>query len=457
MSRVQLLEASAPYQVLVLAAAIDAGALPPADRRILLFSVNAPIPEVGIRIEEEPGVAPLLGRFDAVASYNDLVFPLHPTAFKPRVGEQPLFERAFRSALGIAEDDDVELVLESVQTAPSRTILNVFATALVTVYAEGLMSYGPTRNPLNGSMTSRIDRLLHLDLVPGLAPVLLTEYGIPSEAIDPAAFRRVVRELRLDEEGLPEARSYALVLGQYLGALGLLSPERERAVNVELLRAAADRGFRSVVFKPHPAAPLDHVASMAAAAASLGVELVVHSSPVPAEALYERRPPGLVLGCFSTGLVTAMRYWDLPAVRTATGEVLARLPRFEDSNRVPLTLVERTVPPLESASWSPTPLDQLQRLLLVVAYCMQWQAQAAERDRVIEILRSGSAGPLGASVPRTRLRSLLLPGGGAVTLSAPAFTAAQDSLMRLRQPQGIARRLLGKAKGIVRRLSLRSA
>jgi hypothetical protein len=107
--------------------------------------------------------------------------------------------------------------------------------------------------------------------------------------------------------------------------------------------------------------------------------------------------------------------------------------------------------------WSRTPLDELQRLLLVVAYCMQWRPQAAERDRVIEILRTGSAGPLGGSVPRSRLRTLLLPGGGAVTLSAAAFGAAQDSLLRLRHRQGAARRLLGRAKDAARRLPLRPA
>src|SRR5690348_17927762 len=51
----------------------------------------------------------------------------------------------------------------------------------ITVYADGLMSYGPTRNKLGLLVDSRIDRLLHLDLVPGLRPMLLTEFGVPSE------------------------------------------------------------------------------------------------------------------------------------------------------------------------------------------------------------------------------------------------------------------------------------
>lgn len=446
MSRVQVLEASALYQLLVLAAAIDSGGLPAADRRVLLYSINAPIPEVGTWIGDEPSVAPLLRRFDAVASYNDLVFPLHPTAFKPRAGEQPLFERAFRSVLGIAEDDEVELVLESIQTAPSRTILNVFATAAVTVYAEGLMSYGPTRNALNGSMTSRIDRLLHLDLVPGLRPVLLTEYGIPAQAIDAEAFRRVVRELVLDDPSLPAAGSYALILGQYLGALGLLSDAREEELHLALLRTALARGLRTVVFKPHPAAPPSHGAALAAEARTLGVELVVHASAVPAEALYEQRRPALVLGCFSTGLVTAARYWGIAVARTATREVLTLLPRFEDSNRVPLTLVDRVVPPAEGPPLEETSPDALQHLLLVVAYCMQWRAHASDRAEVLELLRAGAAGDVLPYVPRSRLRSLLLPGGGAVALSPAAFSALQDRLVMLRARQRTAGRLWRRAR-----------
>ena len=42
------------------------------------------------------------------------------------------------------------------------------------------MSYGPTRNKLDPLVGTRVRRLLHLDLVPGLTPLLLTEFDVPA-------------------------------------------------------------------------------------------------------------------------------------------------------------------------------------------------------------------------------------------------------------------------------------
>ena len=434
----QIFEASASYQVMVLAAALDSGAFPDADRRILLTSSNGAVPEVARRIEDDPAVAPLLSRFDAVASFNELIFPLHPKGFRPRPEEVPLFERSFRRDLGIPADHTIELALESIQTPPARTILTVFAESPVTVYAEGLMSYGPTRDPLKPQMWSRVERVLHLDLVDGLEPILLSEYGVPAQVVDSAAFREVVAELA--GEPRPVAEPYALVLGQYLAELGLTTAASEAELYGRCIDAAAAAGLRSVVYKPHPSAPPSYGEVLARRAVGLGLTFTVCTDAVAAEVLYERERPSMVLGCFSTGIVTAARFWGIPVACTGTREVLATLPRFEDSNRIPLVLVDLTVPRI-GAGATPSLLPPrvadvaaVQRIVATVSYCMQWRARSLFRDAAIEHLRS-TTDPVRDYLPRRRLRDLLLPGGVPVPASAQTFQRVMGMLVGVRSGQ----------------------
>ncbi|HEY8317784.1 MAG TPA: polysialyltransferase family glycosyltransferase [Amnibacterium sp.] len=434
----QIFEASASYQLMVLAAALDSGAFPPAERRILLTSSNSAVPEVAGRLEDDLAIAPLLSRFDSVASFNDLIFPLHPKGFRPPPDELPLFERAFRRELGIPDDHLIELVLESIQTPPARTILNVFAESPVTVYAEGLMSYGPTRDPLPHQAWARLQRLLHLDLVEGLEPILLSEYGVQAEVIDPTAFRAVVAELSGSPQTIVEP--YALVLGQYLADLGLSSAEEEADLYRRCIDAAAACKIGLVLYKPHPSAPPSYTEALRRHAERRGIGFEVETDPLPAEVLYERRRPALVLGCFSTGIVTAARYWNIPVACTGTREVLASLPRFEDSNRIPLLLIDLTVPKLavdRGFDLVPPPglgVPALQRIVATIAYCMQWRARHAYRDDAVQHLLDRRH-IVHAFVPRRRLLTLLLPGGVPMVVDGSAFRHALGLLVGLRARQ----------------------
>ena len=414
----QVFEVSAAYQLMVLVAAVDSGAFPPADRRILLTSITSAEPEAARRFERDPALAALLTRFDAVVSYNDLIAPLHPKGFRPRADELPLWERAFRLALGIPPEHQVELALESIQTPPARSILAVFATASATVYAEGLMSYGPTRDALPNRMWSRIDRVLHLDLVPGLSPMLLSEYGIPAETIDARAFRRVVAELAASRVR-PRRGPHALLLGQYLAPLRLLSAREESDLYADLVDTAARAGHDLVVYKPHPGAPPAYADVLAARASRAGVRFEVELDAVPAEVLYETDPPALVLGCFSTGLVTATRFWGVPAVCAGTRAVLASLPLFEDSNRIPLVLVDQVVPHVEPDR-PPEPEAVRADVLVAVGYAMQWRAHGADRQRAVAALQDPRAAAR-RYVPDDRLTLLRLPGGSGAVLDDAAF------------------------------------
>ncbi|MEU2384310.1 polysialyltransferase family glycosyltransferase [Streptomyces sp. NPDC012461] len=411
----QILMASTLYGTATLAAALDAGCLPPADRRILLVSNNAATPETTPAVDGMPGFERLRSRFDDVVSWNATVFPLHPGAWSPRPDDVPLWERHLRPAWGLG-DDDVTLVVESLQVDPALAVARIFADAPLTVYADGLMSYGPTRNRLDPLVGTRVERLLHLDLVPGLRPLLLTEFDVPAEVVPTRAFTEVLDELADTAPVLPEAAGAAVLLGQYLSALGILTAEEEERLHVRMLRGAAGLGHTRAVFKPHPTAPARYTRTLEQEAGRLGVELTVLDTPVLAETLFARLRPALVVGCFSTALLTASAFYGLPVARVGTDTLLDRLTPYENSNRIPVTVVDALLPGPDDAAAvagrrGALDTDALQDLVRAVGFAMQPRilpGLRAEAERYLAARLDGRTRPY---FKRRRLTSLGLPGG----------------------------------------------
>ncbi|MEV7806776.1 polysialyltransferase family glycosyltransferase [Microbispora sp. NPDC088329] len=377
-----LFYASTLFGAMTIAAAIDEGRF--RDRgRVLLVSNNAAIPEVTPALDEAPGFAALRDRFDRVLSWNEIIAPLHPSDWKPRSIETPMLGRLLRDLVG--EPD--ELVLESVAVSPSRTLAGLIRDCPITVYSDGLMSYGPTRDPLPQEIAGRITRLLHLDLVPGLAPLLLAEHGVPAEALTDASFARVAGRVAEAAEAAP--RAGAVILGQYLSALGLLTAEEEAGLHARMLRGLAARGHRSVLFKPHPAAGRRHARELRPVAAELGVELLVAAETTPAEACFAAHRPELVAGCFSTALVTARRLFGLPVATIGCDLVLERLTPYENSNRIPATIADAALPRLQAdGTLVEPPAADLPALVAAVGYCMQSEAHPGLREAATAYVRA---------------------------------------------------------------------
>lgn len=362
--------ASTLFGAMSLAAAIDEGRFGSGGRRVLIVSTNSAVPEVTTPLDRTPGFAALRSRFDEIHSWNELIAPLHPADWRARVIEVPMLERLVSGHLALGRVD--ELVLESIAVPPARTIAGLVRDCPITVYSDGLMSYGPTRDPLPAEIFRRITRLLHLDLVPGLTPLLLSEYGVPAEVLPEAAFRKVVREVAATSAAPPEGE--AMILGQYLSSLGIVTPEEEAQLHESMLGALAARGHATIVFKPHPAAGRGH-RLLRAAAGRLGVRLEVVGESVPAEVCFDASRLRLVAGCFSTGLVTARRYFGLPVASYGTGLVLERLTPYENSNRVPVTIVDALLPRLSAdGELREPPAADLAALVRGVGYCMQADA-----------------------------------------------------------------------------------
>jgi hypothetical protein len=408
----QIFCASTLYGAVTLAAAIDSDLFEEPERRVLLVFNNTATPETSTPLDEMPGFAPLRDHFDEVLSWNEAIRPFHPGSWTPRPDDIPLFERYLRLLWGLGEDR-VELVLESIQVTPALTVAQIFTGAPVDVYADGLMSYGPTRTKLDPLVGTRVRRLLHLDLVAGLTPMLLTEFGVPPVVVPTSAFLKAMGELTAAVEELPPLPDdAALLLGQYLSALDILSPAAEEDLHVRMLKGAVARGHRSVVFKPHPSAPARFSRALEAEAERLGVDLTVLDTPVLAEVLFEKARPALVVGCFSTALFTASALYDLPAVRIGTELLLERLTPYQNSNRVPVVLADAVLPDLEGREGQEAvPADTLNALITALGFTLQPQIHPSLRPAAERYLSRHFGPRTRRYFRKKRLTALGLPGG----------------------------------------------
>ncbi|GAA5027964.1 polysialyltransferase family glycosyltransferase [Streptomyces siamensis] len=441
----QIFMASTLYGTATLAAALDSDCFAAADRRILLVSNNAATPETTPGVDEMPGFERLRGRFDDVISWNETISPFHPGGWAPRLDDVPLWERHLRLAWDLG-DDDVELAVESIQVNPALGVAQIFTGAPVTVYADGLMSYGPTRNKIDPLVGTRVTRLLHLDLVPGLVPLLLTEFDVRPEIVPTDAFVKVLGELVDTGDALPAIDEPALLLGQYLSALGILTAEEEEDLHVRMLKGAIALGHTRVVFKPHPTAPARWSRTLEKEAERLGADLTVLDTPVLAEVLYQRMRPALVVGCFSTALLTASALYGLPVARIGTGSLLDRLTPYENSNRIPVTVVDALLPELTDKAAvaeqrRAMDVTALTALVQAVGFAMQPKIYPELRGSAEDYLTHRLNDGTWRYFKRRRLTSLALPGAVPAQL---AFIPRNATVRRVaRRARSLKRATLG--------------
>lgn len=327
------------------AAAIRAGLYGESGRRVLLITNNAAIPELGTALDGTPGFATIAAAFDEVVSLNELIWPEHPRYWRPTREVAAEFRTRLWERTGLAAGTG--LSMQSVGVPPSVTLARVLAESPIDVVSDGLMTYGPIRSQPDDAVRARFDRLLYLDLVEGLAPLMFSEDGIVPQAIATEAFRSLMEEYAAAHPGADQIRgladeSTAMVVGQYLASLGLMSVDEEERLYREMVEAAEQLGYRRILFKPHPSAPPAHVDAVVGAARARGVRVDVNTLPAPVEVFYSLARPGLVIGSFSTALSTAARIYGINTLSAGSAEVAMALPHHSDSNRIPLLLTALT-------------------------------------------------------------------------------------------------------------------
>lgn len=440
---IQLLVASSSFQIMCLAAMLDSNALPPADSRVLVLANGSLAPELTVPLDQAPGFSTLASRFDKVVDLGALTAPRRAGALNPRGEDLVTFERLLRKAWDLGAER-VSLVVESIQVNPAQALARIFYDAPIYVHSDGLMSYGPTRNTLPREITQRILGTCHVDLVPGLEPVLLHELAPERQVVPLSALRAVFDEVERNEASaydLPRIKEkHALVLGQYLGALGLLDDAEELDLHLQMLQTASDAGLTHVVFKPHPSSSPAATYRLAVRAQERGITFTWLRSPLLAETVISQMQPEVVISCFSTALTTAKFMLDVPVIAIGTESLLEKLAPFQNSNRIPLTLIRalfvQNYPlPEQLPSGSP---DRLNELVKTISYCMQAEQLPMLRQTAEAFLTSNYS-QSSEYFKRRRLAALDLPPRWAHPRSH------RNPLIRLRRIAG------SKVRGLRRR------
>ncbi|MET8882341.1 polysialyltransferase family glycosyltransferase [Streptomyces rubiginosohelvolus] len=428
---IRIFHASTPGAAVLLAAAIDAGCFTEPDRRILLLSRTGPAPETVADVSESTGFERLRTRFDAVLSWNDAIAPFHPDGWTPRADDAPLWERHFRRAWGLGEEE-LELVVDSPHAGPARALTQVFAGTPVDVYAEGPGAYGPTGEKIPPLTGTRVRRLLHPDLVAGVRPLLLGEFGVEPRTVPAEAITKVVAELADGEVVLPVVEEPTLLLGQDLAGAGLVPAADEAGLRLEMVRGAAALGHTRLVYAPDPYAPWENPAALRAEADRLGVELTIFDGPLPvsADVLMQRLRPALVVGCTSAALFGAARFHGLPVATVGAGLLLERLTPYENPERTAATVADAVLPGLGDAESGVRvgSAAELDGLLAAVAFAMRPKVRSDLRPAAERYLAAHLDSRTWRYFKRRRLASLALPG---VVPARLAFLRSNPALRRV--------------------------
>lgn len=404
------------YGLATAAAAIDAGVLGGGRERILVPFTSSRVPETAVGIADDPVLASLRTRFDRIEPLEDLLGPLHPSSWEPTEADLPMLERLLARAWRL-DPGDVELFVQSPQVAPARTLMEVFPRARITIVGDGLMTYSPMRVRMPYPVAARIERVVHADVVPGVRPLVASPQA-EIVAVSPESFAAALRET--DAGGPNPVRDDAttvLVLGQYLSALGLMTAAQEIELQRQLVDRAARWAPQRIVFKAHPSAPPLVTSAVRARANAHGIDFVEYTGPLAAEILAERIDAVGVVAGFSTALPTVKALFGRAIGSAGNDTVLAALTPFENSNRVPVTLVDALT---RDASPYTDPA-RLQLLVDAVGYVMQPEIAGHLRGRAEELLDGLDPRERDRYFAPRRLAALRLPG-------APAESALRRAL-----------------------------
>ncbi|MGZ0710645.1 polysialyltransferase family glycosyltransferase (plasmid) [Coraliomargarita sp. W4R53] len=421
----QLFVISTAYGAIAAATAMREGLIAEGRGERILIAVNgAPVPELSPIFASSPHLGGILAHFDRTESLNDLIAPVLPIAWEPSEQDQPMLERLLRIAWSLGSEP-VDLFLQSPQVAPATSLAAIFPGSPICVLGDGLMTYGPLRSKMPWVTASRVSEVHYVDVVPGVVPVLFSDVGAKPTAIGSAALRSILDETAdaahdesLDELAASGGRT-VLVLGQYLAALDIVTAHEEDEMQREMVRASREFGAERIVFKPHPSAPPGAVDGPRREAASLGMSFSVYAGSLPAEVVAMKLGVVAAVGGFSTALPTIAATLKLPVRAVGNEVLLARLTPYENSNRVPVTLIDamtRVRSPYRDA-------ERMQRLLDAVAYCMQPRQMSHLRARALAFVQATPQSEIDRYLDGRILTNLGLPGGAPQRLGVRVLNA----------------------------------
>lgn len=432
----QLLLVTSPRQMLLLAAAIDHGSLPPAPRgRVVVLADTVPVPETGPELAASVALGALTRRGARVVSWTETITPLRPASFAPRRDEQPVWERLLRERWELT-DGSVDVVLADPTQGPGRALTQVFPHARLTLLADRLERWAPARRPLRDGLPERVDALVAPELLPGLRPHALDEHGTRTVDVPVRRLVDVVAEVvRADAPGRPATHDdAALVLVDAPEDLGLPGADgpagtpsgHDPAALADLLaRLVADEvreaGLGRTVLVRHPRSTPDQVRRTVRVLHAAGIEVTFSDDDVPAEVVVVRDAPRLVVGTASTALVTALALGARDVRAVGTADVLDALTPYHHPARTALTVTDRLLSPGADPSAS-----EVVQLLEAVTYVMHPERVPHLRQAAMTFLLSSQGTGAGERPAWRRwIRKRRLERLGILT--APGGTAPGDA------------------------------
>ena len=424
----QLIQISTQYQLANIVALIRAGRLGAAEeRRILIVANNSFAPELTPDAVSMPGSTGLVSDFDLVVDWNATIWPNHPKTFGISVERAPIMRRFLQAEWSIGDDEEIDLIVESLPGHPAGALTQIFTSASISVHSDGLMSYGPVRNPLTLPQWQRLSTIYYTDLLPGITPRQLAEHSTKRVALPATDLKSVITDMAA--EAAPELAAAnldspipdsAMVLGQYLAQIDLITAEEELNLHLQMINEVKARGLSTVIFKPHPTSARTTIEPLHRRSQELGLIFILADVPLLAEIVIAGTQPKLVVSCYSTGLATGRALFGCATSAIGTSLLLQVLTPYQNSNRIPLTIVDALhtggyVLPGDLAEASPQAgtkagTKDLGPLLDAVTYCMQPEAASYLRATTSEFLAAAQGGADMKYFKRRRLAKLDLPG-----------------------------------------------
>lgn len=407
----QLLVVTSPRQMLLLAAAIDHGALPPAPHgRVVVLADVVPVPETGPELAANAALRALARRTDRIVSWTATIAPLRPATFVPRRDEQPVWERLLREHWQLG-DGPVTLVLTDPAQGPGRALTRVLPHARLTLVADRLERWAPPRTALRDGLPARVDALVAPELLPGLLPHAYDEHGTRTVLVPARRLVDVVVETARDVApslSVPDrtarssgtdgdGTSTALLIvdapedlghdGDDPAPMGAGGPGDLGTLAERLAELAAieirDVGLDDVTLVVHPRATPTQVRRTVRTLRAAHLDVTMSSADVPAEVVIVRDAPSLVVGTASTALVTALALGARDVRAVGTAEVLDALTPYHHPARTALTVTDR----LLATGPEPSTADVV-RLVEAVTYVMHPDRVPHLRPAAVAVLTS---------------------------------------------------------------------
>jgi hypothetical protein len=281
----------------------------------------------------------------------------------------------------------------------------------VTLLAAGAAAYGPAASALQGRLAKRVRQVLHVDLVPGLAPVLLAERRVPTHAVPAGSVRAAVAALP-GPDPVPDPTT--LVLGRSAPWAGALDRDAQTALLTAMVQRCSEAGHSRILLLVDPDTSPRTRRHLDKAARAARADLTVVADDSPVEAWLALAGISLVVGCATEDLLTARSVFGRRVAQLDAEVVVKSLTPFDDPRRPAATLVGATVPDLRT--WTSTPGGEevrpvdLAGLTATVAYAMQPALLAERRSAAIGFLEA-HPDVQRRFVRRRRLTELRLPGG----------------------------------------------